>query len=466
MDPCHDPKESYPLSWISETVELPCKKTVNNDIERVLDISWQPSPLNSNLSVPVILSPQCYPDLECRRNMEDPTSMEKMCLAKLDDGKEDCDKYPCTCAKNDYREWYNANDCTERFWNPSCDRETGLYGPVQLKAATGFNGEPHRGEAGDNRWCSDPAGNRLFGQELVGWDISDMTCSCSRKHWELKQNKQVIDEVGDWSLEGRSDVSLHCDEIGNYERLQCDMGRCWCINNKTGEAMSLVLPESLLHLLPCYTGFTNQVEVGKQYLRRCESRVIGVQHVDQWLQKHGTHWKRTAGIKCDIDGSFNPVHCDDTMCYCKDKNDKTIVSVNQEREDQMKCRCARDKDAGLTNLKCDGAGNYKLDQKVGKEEYCVDEEDGWRTSGIAPPQEDLPCCIFQDPDCTGGDCNYPWMDSCKNPTIINWNGFQTTDCGRKAQCKKGAAINAIQENWTCKKSDDTCNDLLKQCIPT
>ena len=29
-------------------------------------------------------------------------------------------------------------------------------------------------------------------------------------------------------------VSLHCDELGSYEQLQCDNGNCWCVQEQTG----------------------------------------------------------------------------------------------------------------------------------------------------------------------------------------------------------------------------------------
>ena len=29
-------------------------------------------------------------------------------------------------------------------------------------------------------------------------------------------------------------VSLHCDELGSYEQLQCDNGNCWCVHEQTG----------------------------------------------------------------------------------------------------------------------------------------------------------------------------------------------------------------------------------------
>ena len=51
----------------------------------------------------------------------------------------------------------------------------------------------------------------------------------------------------------KSDISLHCESTGNYEELQCDEGRCWCADAKTGGARSNVVAEELARFLPCYT---------------------------------------------------------------------------------------------------------------------------------------------------------------------------------------------------------------------
>jgi hypothetical protein len=51
--------------------------------------------------------------------------------------------------------------------------------------------------------------------------------------------------------QGRKDVTLHCDEQGNYEELQCDNGLCWCAEEKTGTPISRILPENMMIMLPC-----------------------------------------------------------------------------------------------------------------------------------------------------------------------------------------------------------------------
>jgi len=51
--------------------------------------------------------------------------------------------------------------------------------------------------------------------------------------------------------QGQLDVTLHCNEQGNYEELQCNNGVCWCAEEKTGTPTSRILPENMMTLLPC-----------------------------------------------------------------------------------------------------------------------------------------------------------------------------------------------------------------------
>lgn len=57
--------------------------------------------------------------------------------------------------------------------------------------------------------------------------------------------------------EGRLDVTLHCARNGNYEKLQCDSGVCWCADPKTGVTLpgTRVVPHGLWNLLPCCKKF-------------------------------------------------------------------------------------------------------------------------------------------------------------------------------------------------------------------
>lgn len=67
-----------------------------------------------------------------------------------------------------------------------------------------------------------------------------MTCACSRQRFKAEAS-------------GRRDVTLHCMPNGNFERLQCDMGICWCATEQQGhiEMGTVAVPESLWTYLPC-----------------------------------------------------------------------------------------------------------------------------------------------------------------------------------------------------------------------
>lgn len=63
---------------------------------------------------------------------------------------------------------------------------------------------------------------------------------CSRLRHTLEQN-------------GRTDVTLHCSQNGNFEELQCDNGICWCADAKTGRVSvdTRAVPQNLWNFLPC-----------------------------------------------------------------------------------------------------------------------------------------------------------------------------------------------------------------------
>ena len=97
----------------------------------------------------------------------------------------DCQEKPCTCDHIDYTLWamqHWGEDCSYQFWSPQCSL-SGVYSPVQHKR--------NPSQESPVRWCSDPQGGRIFGQEKVTMEVSLMTCGCSRKRWELEQEKGV-----------------------------------------------------------------------------------------------------------------------------------------------------------------------------------------------------------------------------------------------------------------------------------
>ena len=47
------------------------------------------------------------------------------------------------------------------------------------------------------------------------------------------------------------DLAFHCSANGNFERLQCRRGMCYCADKLTGQPVSNFVPEKLWNVLPC-----------------------------------------------------------------------------------------------------------------------------------------------------------------------------------------------------------------------
>eukprot|EP00092_Neocalanus_flemingeri_P017848 GFUD01019312.1.p1 GENE.GFUD01019312.1~~GFUD01019312.1.p1 ORF type:complete len:616 (-),score=163.54 GFUD01019312.1:35-1882(-) len=434
---------SYPDTFIHETVDLPCslvhlREFYSNSSyqlqERVTSVEWAQSRDGSKM-VPLITSPHCRPDLICQKlwylscekdveggfvdcskfspgtkpehPIRDPTtdpypicnaiptldtSADEDVFVSMDGyvDEMDCENQPCTCRALDYQLWAIkqwGEDCSQHYWNPACDA-AGLFSGVQFKVSSE--------EEGQYRWCSSPTGEQLFGKEQVTMEDSEMTCSCSQKRWELEQEKMIN---GHTVVDARKDVSVHCKAAGSYETLQCDKGRCWCVEEKTGAAISIVVPETLIELLPCFDERDLPEHYGNQYLRKCENRAISILKTKELLGVHGTQWSVGTEYECDQDGSFAPVQCDNGVCHCYSKSGQALGAYGVETQNRgsMSCRCARDEAEQLTALTCQGNGDYNTIQSAGGAEWCASPRDGWRISGKVPDVTikpgNLPCCL-------------------------------------------------------------------------
>ena len=284
----------------------------------------------------------------------------------------DCKEKPCTCHHMDFTLWSMhqwGQDCSQQFWSPQC-LVSGVYGPVQHKVNQYQDNSP-------TRWCSSPRGDQIYGREKVTNEQSLMNCGCSRKRWELEQ------DTGE--REGRREVTLHCTPDGSWESLQCDKELCWCVNTVSGKPISIVVPESLLSLLPCYPHTDTETELGSQYLRKCEHRVVSVVRSQELLARHGTHWTVSTEYECDYDGSFGAMQCREGECHCYSPSGSLLGTYGVEisSRGEMSCGCARDKEADLTDLLCAGNGDYKPLQLHDNQEFCVDPRDGWRVGTLA-----------------------------------------------------------------------------------
>lgn len=433
----------YPDEYIRETVELPCGTIrVYNDYfgnylelpERVFSAAWQKSARNISLMVPVIDSARCEPFHECvisYNDLLDDKYAYPVCnLYSNEESAPYNRKYeeaPCAFSRADYSVFTKLEDCSVRYWEPECTVQTGLYDKVQTKSEDG------------EYWCSSPQGERIFGKELKRRDKMDINCKCSRKRWELRQQKNLNLNGESVTVAGRSDVSLHCEKNGNFEPLQCDNERCWCISPDTGLANSKVLPENLMRFLPCFDRAVMDEAVESQYLRKCESRSVGMQRTTSYLLERGTNWSPGDEISCDATGGFDKTLCDQYgLCYCVENTGKKS-SINVNNDNLPTCSCARDfLDGIIPTQNCDITnGNYKpLQAKTSGGitlEYCIDETDGWRVSGDVPSVADKPgskpCCLDSElfipsEDFPGGEFTLPEF-SCRKSSGDNCDSDPT-----------------------------------------
>ena len=145
-------------------------------------------------------------------------------------------------------------------------------------------------------------------------------------------------------LRTRDDISMHCHADGNYDPLQCDGGRCWCVDERTGRAVTNVVVEPLVGLLPCFS----VTQKYGMYERKCESKRIGLARTSSKFLIHGHRWATTDAkyeSRCDLDGSFYRKQCSESKitCQCVDPANEQIENygVFQHLDDWfpiMDCR--------------------------------------------------------------------------------------------------------------------------------
>ncbi|CAD7082149.1 unnamed protein product [Hermetia illucens] len=242
---------------------------------------------------------------------------------------------------------------------PTCEVD-GTFAAVQCK------GDRVMGRC----FCYSESGERIFGW---AWrrDAEDMTCTCSRMKYKLMKSGQI-------------DNTIHCDQKGNFEPLQCSNGVCWCADAKTGEIIhgTRAVPESMWTFLPCY----DIVKMGLTYLRQCESAAYAQYLMQKTLAIHGTIHAEFKKIICDYDGAYGIYTVADGIVACQWRDGTKIGSFQGSSNtiSKVNCNCARDQkifaEAGLTHtLACNGNGNYESIQDINGQFFCVDR-DGFAVS--------------------------------------------------------------------------------------
>ncbi|XP_043284130.1 uncharacterized protein [Venturia canescens] len=267
----------------------------------------------------------------------------------------------------------------EDIEQPSCKKmRDGSYPPYVCKGETSI---------GRCFCCSDQQAEsrRIFGWS---WLLSEsdpkddkMTCSCSRQREALK----------------RTGVSIHCSENGNYDKLQCDNGLCWCVEPVTGKPTERVYPESMMRYLPCYLEKPSALR--RYYLRQCESAALARELVLRKFQLHGTKSAHIDMPLCDYDGSYKAFRYDKEWIHCTEKSGKQIGTYAPKIAEKavVTCNCARDsvlfqeENIEFTQA-CAENGNYEPSQYSNGMKYCVDN-DGFSTTTLGDDNSE-PSCAF------------------------------------------------------------------------
>ncbi|XP_060524613.1 uncharacterized protein LOC132701013 [Cylas formicarius] len=326
---------------------------------------------------------KCMPGYACEKRCGPTVSLREFscetdddCIAQGGNARTKC-KFYCVAKKEESCMAYHCNteDYVETFWTaqkfkPVCDND-GNYQAKQCKG--GLSGKC---------FCYSAKGKRIFGQALRA-DADDMTCACSRRKAELEE-------------QGHFYVSLHCDSMGNYEQLQCDAvsEQCWCVEPKTGDLTSAVVPMKAMIKLPCYS----TAVIGSQYLRQCESKKYAQELIVNKLRTHGAKWITTDFLLCDGDGAYGAYMLSSGIAYCTWRDNSKIGTwqSNVEAGVSVDCNCAKDFMLYNHNQACEGNGNYKTLQQTMNGDvtyyYCVDSDGFAKTDFLT--NNNIDCSLY------------------------------------------------------------------------
>merc|ERR1719334_2842587 len=421
--------DEYSGEEYATTRELPCnlKMREGNGSIRITKEEGIIAPDSKNsIAVPVYDLYECGLDSNCVDNTCQLMNSEYVKCSKdlqaFKDWDERATEGDCS---NDLTD--NKND-TIMEWERKCTNK-GRYSTIQSKS--------NQYQKNRDQFCSDPEGNRIFGESSA--EDETITCMCSRKRWEMEQmDNPTKDNIGAL-FTTRNDVTIHCDDKGNFETLQCDNGFCWCmetLSNGRSKVVSRLLHENLKDQLPCVKNDN------VPYQRRCETRTIAKAKVKAKMLKHGLNWQEKAAkeVKCDYDGSFAPVNYNvQGKLSCMDKMNQPKNNYNPTSDKD--CSCARDP----KSFTCDSKGNYQIFQKFedakGGTKYCIDR-DGFRTTRQYDFNEHTECRIPKC-ECFSEKINgcVPSYEACKQ---CDENGNNCHECDECQETECQAIANSCE----------------------
>ncbi|KAF7644582.1 hypothetical protein LDENG_00219650 [Lucifuga dentata] len=172
-------------------------------------------------------------------------------------------------------------------FTPQCDA-TGYYAATQCYLSTG------------QCWCVDENGLYIPGS-LTSRSLRMPKCltRCQRAHAHTL--------LSDW-MRG-SDISSdviapQCEEDGSFSVLQTGSAAAWCVNPQTGDAIQTATPDPAGQLT-------------------CPS------------------WCELQGSQCRPDGSFMPLQCDVTSCWCVSEDGQEVSRTRTPRQAGSSPSCDR-----------------------------------------------------------------------------------------------------------------------------
>ncbi|XP_018009231.1 uncharacterized protein LOC108666815 [Hyalella azteca] len=204
-------------------------------------------------------------------------------------------------------------------YRPQCSADGRTFAPKQCKSS------PQ--DSTKTCVCVDPNGNTIEGKAFSFQKelFEDMNCLCARRQWELQQIDPSL-------------ATLHCLTNGNYERVQCEGGWCYCVHPENGTVYGYQMPEPAMNLLKCF----NKTQIGDLYLRQCESRAHAHQVFVSTMRNKGVQVPPSDPVACSIEGAYATRQCVGSGCTCKNKYNADCLSKGEKN-----CNCIADRLAFL-----------------------------------------------------------------------------------------------------------------------
>lgn len=246
-------------------------------------------------------------------------------------------------------------------------------------------------------YCVDKHGNRIFGTELEEF-AEDMDCGCSRFYHDHEREIENS-QGGIWKQETEMffPSNLRCLANGNFDSFQClPDGTCFCFID--GKIKSKILPYDFKEALWCNN--LDPHDANERYYRTCETKLNATKLLMKQYRDNDIELVGIDLPNCDLDGTYAPVQCKNDRCFCVDKNGEKLGEYGAVRysadAQAMHCNCARDEDVlkpnGVVDVSCDAIGSYKPIQCRGSQCFCVDKNGKQTSETVHVTEQDTLNC--------------------------------------------------------------------------